>query len=318
MFGKFSVRRNNEPFKGLDAHKLQELFCYLLIYHNSPHPRESLATLLWCDSSTTQSRKYLRQALWQLQSALDSQTHANRESILHVESDWVSLNPLVEVWLDIVVFERAFSLARDVAGRNLEPALAQSLVAAVELYQGDLLEGWYQDWCLCERERLQSKYLIMLDKLMGYCEAHQEYEAGLAYGQHVMRYERARECTHRRLMRLHYLAGDRTAALRQYARCAAALAEELSVKPAKRTVMLYEQIRADEFESVRRSPTAPPAANDAAGFSLSSGTAASAAAAVPLVEALNHLRQLRKSIAKIQQQVQQGIQAVEIVLKGRR
>ena len=106
MFGKFSVRRNDEPFRGLDAHKLQELFCYLLIYHNSPHPRESLAALLWGDSSTTQSRKYLRQALWQIQSALDSQTGTNSESILQVESDWVSLNPMVEVWLDIAVFER--------------------------------------------------------------------------------------------------------------------------------------------------------------------------------------------------------------------
>lgn len=315
MFGKFSVQRNNEPCRGLDAHKLQELFCYLLIYHNSLHPRESLAALLWGDSSTAQSRKYLRQALWQLQSALDSQVGNQVEPLLRVESDWVSLNPAAELWLDIAVFERAFAAAREIPGRDLEPALAQSLDAAVQLYQGDLLEGWYQDWCFCERERLQSEYLIMLDKLMGYCEAHQEYEAGLAYGQQVMRYERARESTHRRLMRLHYLAGDRTAALRQYERCVAALAEELNVKPAKRTVTLYEQIRADAFESVMSPQTRPEAINNPAGFSFSSG---GTSAAVPLAEVLDHLRGLRKSIAKIQRQVQQGIQAVEIVLKGRR
>jgi DNA-binding SARP family transcriptional activator len=308
LFGKFCIQRNERTVNGLEACKLQELFSYLLIFRNSPHPRESLAALLWGDSSTAQSRKYLRQALWQLQSALDSQEETNHESILQVESDWVSLNPQVELWLDIAIFERAFSLARDVTGRNLEPALAQSLAAAVQLYQGDLLEGWYQDWCLCERERLQSKYLIMLDKLMGYCEANQEYEAGLAYGQQVMRYERARESTHRRLMRLHFLAGDRTAALRQYTRCAAALAEELSVKPAKRTVMLYEQIRADEFEIGLTPPSRPGATNNAA----------AAAAAVPLAEMLEQLRQLRKTIAHIQQEVQQGIQAVEMVLKGRR
>jgi hypothetical protein len=52
-----------------------------------------------------------------------------------------------------------------------------------------------QDWCLGEGERLQSAYLIILDKLMGYCESHQEYEAGMAYGQRIMRYERAREST---------------------------------------------------------------------------------------------------------------------------
>ena len=40
----------------------------------------------------------------------------------------------------------------------------------------------------------------------------------LAYGARILHCDRARERTHRRLMRLHFLAGDRTAALRQYPR----------------------------------------------------------------------------------------------------
>jgi hypothetical protein len=39
---------------------------------------------------------------------------------------------------------------------DLNEAQAQLLKDAVNLYCGDLLEGWYQDWCLFERERLQS------------------------------------------------------------------------------------------------------------------------------------------------------------------
>ena len=31
---------------------------------------------------------------------------------------------------------------------------ARSLEDAVSLYQGDLLEGCYEDWCIYERERL--------------------------------------------------------------------------------------------------------------------------------------------------------------------
>jgi len=40
------------------------------------------------------------------------------------------------------------------------------LQEAVRLSYADLLEGWYQDWCLYERERLQNIYLLILDKLM--------------------------------------------------------------------------------------------------------------------------------------------------------
>lgn len=101
----------------------------------------------------------------------------------------------------------------------------QVIQNAVQLYQGPLLEGWYQDWCLYERERLQSMYLAMLDELMGYCEVRHDYETGLLYGMGIMSYDWARERTHRRLMRLHYLNGDRAAALRQYEQCAVALKE---------------------------------------------------------------------------------------------
>ena len=34
------------------------------------------------------------------------------------------------------------------------------------LYRGDLLTGWYQDWCLIERERYQCMFVSLLDKLM--------------------------------------------------------------------------------------------------------------------------------------------------------
>jgi DNA-binding SARP family transcriptional activator len=299
MFGKLSLRSNEEAVRGLDGSKLQEMFCYLLIYRNSPHPRESLAALLWGDSSTARSKKYLRKALWQIQSALDYQNCRGQERILQVEPDWVSLNPTAEIWLDVAEFEQAFSEAREVAGQHLDTAVAQALDHAVQLYRGDLLEGFYQDWCLCERERLQSNYLIMLDKMMSYCEAHHKYETGLGYGLQVLRYDRARESTHRRLMRLYYMLGDRTGALRQYDHCVAALEGELGVKPGTTTVRLYEQMRAEQFPVV-----APP-------------PVAEGVPVVPL-EVIDHLKQLRDALTEIQHQVKQNIQALDVALKGQR
>ncbi|NIN69138.1 MAG: hypothetical protein GTO63_31510, partial [Anaerolineae bacterium] len=82
--------------------------------------------------------------------------------------------------------------------------------------------------CLYERERLQNMYLAILDKLVSYSEVQGAYEAGLGYGSRILSYDGARERTHRRLMRLYYLAGDRTAALRQYDSCVEALRRELA------------------------------------------------------------------------------------------
>jgi DNA-binding SARP family transcriptional activator len=306
LFGKFSAQYDGQIVNGFEATKVRELFSYLLLYRKSPHPRESLAALFWGDSSGAQSKKNLRQTLWELQTALNDHLHPGHDGILVVEPEWVRLNPAAELWLDVAVFEQAYALAQGITGSALDAPRVEALQGVAQLYQGDLMEGCYQDWCLCERERLQSAYLIMLDKLMGYCESHQEYEAGLAYGHCIMRYERARESTHRRLMRLYCLAGDRTAALRQYARCVEALAEELGLKPDKSTVALHEQIRAGEFKRGAPTPSGPGPESDAA-----------MAPRSEIPEIMDHLKQLRMVLAGIQGRVQEDIQAVDNVLNGR-
>jgi DNA-binding SARP family transcriptional activator len=91
----------------------------------------------------------------------------------------------------------------------------------------------------------------MLDKLMTACENRGAYEEAVDYGVRILRFDRAREATHRQLMRLYYLGGDRTTALRQFDRCVQALREELDVCPEKRTDALYHQIRADQIDAVR-------------------------------------------------------------------
>ncbi len=302
LFGKFHVRHDQQTLPGLEARKVQELFCYLLLHRDRPHPRETLADLLWSDNSTAQSKSYLRRVLWQLQAALDSQSDPAGSRLLLVDPNWIQINPEADLWLDVAVFEQAFALVRGVPGEDLDSQSVQSLRSAVDLYRGDLLEGWYQDWCLYERERFQQMYLIMLDKLMSYYEARHDYEAGLAYGSLILRYDRARERTHQHLMRLYFLAGDRTAALRQYAQCVAALNEELGVRPVERTELLYQQIRAGQIAE----PTLTPAEAQI-----------TRETTMPLLlEVLSHFRRLQTFLTDAQNEVQQGIQAIELALSN--
>jgi DNA-binding SARP family transcriptional activator len=301
LFGKPSILRNGRPVAGLEAPKMQEIFIYLLIRRDHPQPREALASLLWSDCSTAQSRKGLRQVLWRLHLAIDGRDDTTEARLLDVRSDSVRLDAHAPIWLDVDEFERAFEAARGIAGDRLDAPQAARLGQAAQLYQGDLLEGWYQDWCLFERERLQNLYLALLDKLMVYCEAHGAYEEGVGYGADVLRRDRACERTHRRLMRLHYLAGDRTAALHQYRRCAQALEEELGVRPAKLTAALYEQIRADQVDPIPSRADRPPEP---------------ALPATPLTDALDRLAQFQAVLADVQRQVQKDIQAIELGLRG--
>ena len=245
LFGQCCVDVDGRVPGGLDSGKGQELLSYLVLFRDRPHSREALAAVLWGNQSTARSRKYLRQLLWQLQPALDGGSEESAERVLVVEPEWVRLNPKVHLVCDVASFEAASVATQGRPGHALDAAEAETLRRAVRLYRGDLLEGWYQDWCTYERERLQLMYLGMLDKLTAYCEARGDHETGIDYASQILRYDRAHERTHQRLMRLRYLAGDRAAALRQYQRCATALCEELDVAPSRRTLDLLEEIRSD-------------------------------------------------------------------------
>jgi DNA-binding SARP family transcriptional activator len=87
-------------------------------------------------------------------------------------------------------------------------------------------------------------------------------------------------------MNLLYLSGDRTAALRQFERCSAALREELGVEPDKLTSALYQKIRADRAEAT---PSAP---------------AEGAGGTVSLADVLGHLKQIQKILTELQSRVQ--------------
>lgn len=300
LFDTFLVTRDDEPVAGLEAGKVQELFSYLLLHRDRRHLREKLATLLWRDSSPAQSKKYLRQVLWQLQSALEEPGAPSDQQVLLVDADSVRLNQQARLWLDVAELERAYSALQGVATRDLTAERVGAAAQAVELYAGDLLDGWYQGWCIDQRERLAAMHLTVLDRIVDWCEVQRDYTAGLRYGERILERDRARERTHRQLMRLHYLAGDRTAALHQYERCAAALEAELGVKPSRRTVALYEQIRAD-----RLAKDGVPAPASAPG----------AHRAVDWLLLLRRLKRLGTLLTDTQRELQQEIQYVEQLVK---
>jgi DNA-binding SARP family transcriptional activator len=159
-----------------------------------------------------------------------------------------------------------------------------------------LLVGLYKDWCLHEREQLHKMYLTMLDKLAEYCETVQDYRAGVEYSSRALRYDPARESTHQQIMRMYYLAGDRTAALRQFDGCVEALKKELNVGPTQSTLKLYEQICVDRYAQYSIAPD--PNSEITEPYTLALNT-------------LMHLKQVQNKIIELQGEVQQEIQAIE-------
>jgi DNA-binding SARP family transcriptional activator len=241
LFGRFSIRGEEEPLLEDAPVRTQELLAYLVLHSGKLHPRQALAKVLWPQSSPGQSRRYLRQALWVLRKRLREE--GGVDDLIQQDPAHVQLKVPPTVTVDVLEFAEAF--------RGLDPpssldeCSARRAGIAVSLYRGDLLEGWYSPWCEAERDRLQRKYVLMLDRLAQFHESRRDYETAIGYATASLRMDRSSERVHLTLMRLLYHSGDRTGALRQFERCRSALREELDVEPGAATMALYRDIRAD-------------------------------------------------------------------------
>lgn len=259
LFGRPSVTIHDRSFQLQENQKSHELFAYLLLYSEKPQHRERLGDLIWGELGDGRSKQYLRKALWQLNNSFKKA--GDQPDLLAADAQWIQLSPSLQLSLDIRELEAALHATQNVPGNMLDEKKAARLRQATARCQGDLLEGWYAEWCLYERERLQQLYLNGLDKLMHYCESTGCYELGIAYGHIILRHDYLREHAHRQMMRLRYLSGDRVGALHQFEECAAALAKELSIRPSERTQQIYQQILSDQAPPLDSylPPQPPPA-----------------------------------------------------------
>lgn len=321
MFGKLQIHLDGEPTAGSMSRKAKELFVYLLL-HPRAHPREKLATLLWQHGTTERTKAYLRKALWQLRQSLEGED-SDVESVLRVDGDWVQIHPEADLWVDVAIFEEAFDGVRDCTAPEMSTDQVEALEEATSLYTGDLLENWYHEWCLKERERLKDMLLRMLDRLTRCCEQEGAYDSGIEYGLRALRIDPARERIHRQLMRLRARDGDRTGALRQYERCAEVLDQELDVSPTTTTRRLYERIQEDRFPAPPPHKSASPVSQMGDGRKIEEQSTVEVLEAhtdardVFLRDGLDRLRQLQSRLAAVQQQIRREVEAVEIVLEQR-
>lgn len=241
LLGRFRAEREGREWIGQPSPKLRELIAYLLLFRGRPHQREAIAAALWPNSTTAQSKTYLRHSLWQINK---SSSKCSEIGWLSVDAEWIQVE-VSRCWVDVAELERAYERIRRISSLEMEESDVFALQHGIALFGGDLLDGHYQDWCITERNRIRRIYIYLLEKLLMHWEMSGDAGEGVPLGELLLREEPAHEQAHRALMRLHHHRGNRTAALRQFERCRGALEREFDIRPSRSTINLLEQIRAD-------------------------------------------------------------------------
>lgn len=242
LFGGFHITRSSWQSPLKVPRIGQALLAYLLLQRQRSHSRELLASLFWGDYCQDRARCCLNTTLWRLRRDLEPAGIARGTYIMTNTAGEVGFNPESDYWLDVEAFEDRAGQVLARSTQAMTAADVQLLREALQLYTGELLEGFYDDWAIRERERLRRLYLNSLAQLLHYYEQHGAYEEGLACGQQILDADPLREEIHREMMCLYCLSGQRPLAVQQYERCCQVLATELGISPMAETQAVYTRI----------------------------------------------------------------------------
>ena len=237
--GAFEVRIDGTPVDRFRSDKVRALLIYLAVEADRPHPRSSLAALLWPDHSAALALRNLSQTLVRLNEALGATTP-----------------PFLLVTRQAVQWNRQSQAEIDVPAvlRLVQAAGTAQLEQVAALYRGPFLPGFsipgcdeFDDWLRLTRAHLERLALEVLDQLTErYLAAGMYAEAG-AVARRQLEIDPWREAAHRQLLRGLALCGDRAAALAAYSRCRQVLHDDLGIEPDDETQALYQRIRAGEI-----------------------------------------------------------------------
>lgn len=175
-----------------------------------PTPRNRLAALLWPQADAAAARNALRQRLFQLRRQLGL--------------------PLVEG-------QATLALAAGI-GHDLDDA--DDVLAGLMPDVGGELEHWLAQ----QRQRRRDRVRQALADLSTMAESARDWGDALGHARELLALEPTSEEAHRRVIRLHYLAGDRAAALQAFDHCEQVLKNEVGARPSPETLALLRTVEA--------------------------------------------------------------------------
>ncbi len=253
MFGGLRVHRGADATIHFESRKAAALLAYLSLFNKHSHPREVLAELLWPGEGPDATRTRLRQVLSALRRVLEPD--ANSKSTVLVADRADAFLVADAYTTDVAEFDSALKEYSRVTG---PPERFSALKRAIQLYSGELLPGYYEDWAIAERDRLAEAHRDALGQAALAAAASGDFSAAIEYSRREVGADPLREDAHCRLMRFYGDAGRISDAMRQYHELERALRDGLALSPTSKAKALLAELRsnASSAQDIRPDPGA--------------------------------------------------------------
>lgn len=244
LLGGLRIRRGGEIITRFRTHKTGALLGFLAYHAGKEHLRDEVVELLWPEDDRDAGRHKLSVALSALRVQLEPDV-SHEGAVLRTGRQTVELST-TGLRTDVSDFEAALNAAH-LNGAYPDPDQRNYLAAALELFRGRLLPGYYEEWIAAEQRRLVERYQAALGTLVGALEREGGGFEALRLCRRALQLDPLSEETHSLIIRLHLKGGRQAEALRQYQELERLLRRELDTEPSNCLRALVAEARSRPF-----------------------------------------------------------------------
>jgi response regulator RpfG family c-di-GMP phosphodiesterase/DNA-binding SARP family transcriptional activator len=236
--GRLAVALEGRPLpeSAWETRKAALLFAYL-VDQGRPVLAERLADILWPEAP-----EGARQSLQTTVSRVRRAFRGLAAEVIAFERGFYRLVP--EFSHDVADLETACRQVRRLLAAGDEAGSALSLERVLRLYQGDYLEGYWEDWVCARRTEISGRFYETLGAFAQACEEKGQPARAAEIHRRVLDLDPCREEAHLGLVRCLAALGRRDEAIRQYHACVRTLKSQLNLGPGPELVALYQRILA--------------------------------------------------------------------------
>ncbi len=249
----------------ISSPRQRALLAYLALQPSCSESRERLATLVWGDCTDGQARKRFRQSLLRLRREF---ADAGADPLVG-DRDTLALNPAI-----VTVDAREFLVLSNAATEA-------DLQRAVDLYQGDLLDGAsldvepFAEWLHQERSRFRAVAAQVFERGASLQDQRGNSEGAIAAAERLVALDASNEAAQRKLIELLARHCGRTAALMRAEAAAQFVKDEFGCELEPETQALIAKLRStpSQYSDPKAASREEPQAIGTADFRPPTGSA---------------------------------------------
>ena len=235
LLGRYTITLADRLLPPLPTEKSRSLLAYLLV-QPGPHTRGHLAGVFWPDLPEKNARRRLTQELWRIGNELEK---VGVVDLLETTGATVAIS--ANAPLDSDLFRLRNVLA---ALRTDDPQAWPSAPEIMDLYQGDLLPGYFEEWVLLAREQLFQSVQAGLARMLDWRKRQGAWTEADLVVQALLQLDPLAEEWVRAAMQIALTLNRADAGLRLFERYRERLARELETPPTPDLIALSRQLSA--------------------------------------------------------------------------